>query len=156
MRASELVQFSADSLPTPAVGTGDDRAHFARTFINSTCLALLAIYQVATFFLILARLARALVGQRSLEVQGVSSSDRRHLFRGTGWMAVGVKLGVVETAVGFASGSFGLFFTRRLLRLLGRACLIIGTVRGCVRSSNGPASVCAETIATVSILLKTS
>lgn len=63
----------------------------------------------------------------------MSGSDRRYLFRGTGWIAVGVGLGGVETVLGFVGeGEFGLFFSRRLLRLLGRACLVIGVAKGWV------------------------
>ena len=71
-------------------------------------------------------------------------------------MAIGVILGAVETGVGFASGSFGLFFTRRLLRLLGRACLTIGIAKGCVYSSSRLANVTAQDVATGLIPSKTS
>lgn len=135
-RDLELVQFANGAPATPAVGTNDDKVIFARTFINSTSLALLVVYQAVTFFLAMTRLARALIGQRSMELEGVSGSDRRYLFRGTGWIAAGVALGGVETVLGFVSdGSFGLFFTRRLLRLLGRACLVIGVAKGYVHSN---------------------
>jgi hypothetical protein len=45
-------------------------------------------------------------------------------------MATGIKLGAIETVVGFAPAGFGGAITRRILRLLGRACLIVGIVKG--------------------------
>lgn len=53
-----------------------------------------------------------------------------HLFRGLGWIVAGMKLGAIETVIGFAHGGFGVAFTRRVLRLLAHACLIIGIVKG--------------------------
>lgn len=47
-------------------------------------------------------------------------------------MAAGIKLGAVESVIGFAAGDFGLTLTRRILRMLGRALLTIGIVKGYV------------------------
>lgn len=58
------------------------------------------------------------------------SYDANHLIRGTGWISGGVKLGAIETAVGFAQGGFSGAFTRRLIRLFGRLCLVIGLIKG--------------------------
>ncbi|TFY73095.1 hypothetical protein EWM64_g10917 [Hericium alpestre] len=114
--------------PVLAIGL-DDNSQNIRTFLNSLGLVLLTIYQAATFFIVLLRLTKAVLAQRNIEMH-VRQNEETHLFRGTGWIAIGVKLGFAETVVGFASGSFGLFFTRRLLRMLSRACLVIGVVRG--------------------------
>lgn len=58
------------------------------------------------------------------------SDDEVHLVNGLGWIAGGIKLGAIESVIGFVDASFGLAMTRRILRLLGRACLIIGVVKG--------------------------
>jgi hypothetical protein len=59
---------------------------------------------------------------------------QNHMFHGILYMALGAKLGAIETAVGFAGGGFGHILTRRILRLLGRALLIVGFLKGCVLS----------------------
>lgn len=58
------------------------------------------------------------------------TEDEVHLFNGLGWITVGIKLGAIESIIGFVDASFGLAMTRRILKLLGRACLIIGVVKG--------------------------
>ena len=72
---------------------------------------------------------RAFVNQRNIEANG-NMDNEAYLFRGTGWMAAGIKLGAIENVVGFVPGSFGVSLLRRLLRMLGRACLIIGVMKG--------------------------
>ncbi|THH17978.1 hypothetical protein EW146_g2926 [Bondarzewia mesenterica] len=124
-----LVQFSGSSGPEPAVGSNNQSAEFARTFFNSFALALMTLYQALTFSIVFIRLSKAFLGQRQIETSS-GTSKRSYLFRGVGWIAAGVKLGAVESVIGFAQGNFGIFFTRRMLRMLGRACLIIGVVRG--------------------------
>ena len=69
------------------------------------------------------------MAQRDLEA---ASSDEAYLFKGIGWMSVGLKLGAVETVIGFAQAGFGGVLTRRILRLLCRACLCIGILKGYV------------------------
>ncbi|KAA1472003.1 hypothetical protein DENSPDRAFT_838136 [Dentipellis sp. KUC8613] len=124
-----LVQFSAFAPPVPAIGNGDASMQSIRDFLNSLGLVLLTVYQVATFFIVIVRLAAAIVNQRSIEAQA-NEDNEAHLFRGTGWMALGIKFGAIESIIGFATGSFGIFFTRRFLRMISRACIIIGVVRG--------------------------
>ena len=79
------------------------------------------------FFLAFYQLLRVFIDQRRIET---SQSDEAHLIRGIGWVAGGLKLGAIETLLGFAPVGFGGAFTRRLLRLLARACLVIGIVKG--------------------------
>jgi hypothetical protein len=62
------------------------------------------------------------------------SWDANHLMRGTGWIAGGIKLGAIETVIGFAQGGFGGALTRRLLRLFSRLAIVIGLIRGSVIS----------------------
>ena len=54
------------------------------------------------------------------------------LFRGLGWLVVGAKISAIESAIGFATTSFGVILTRRVLRMIGRACIIIGVIKGFV------------------------
>ena len=58
------------------------------------------------------------------------TDDEVHLLNGLGWIAGGIKLGAVESIIGFVDASFGLAMTRRILKMIGRACLIIGVVKG--------------------------
>lgn len=49
--------------------------------------------------------------------------------RGISWIAVGAKLGVVETLLGFVDGGFPVVLVRRILRLLNRVCLVYGVLK---------------------------
>lgn len=53
-----------------------------------------------------------------------------HNLPGVGWLAAGMKMGAIESVIGFAGGSFGIVITRRIFRLLGRAFLCFGVVKG--------------------------
>lgn len=70
---------------------------------------------------------RAFLDQRRIET---TSSDDLHPLKGTGWITGGLKLGAIETVVGFAGGGFGGTLTRRILRMLARAFLCIGVSKG--------------------------
>jgi len=96
-------------------------------FFTSFTLALLIAYQATVFCLTFYRLIMALINQRHIES---TSRDSSHLIRGTGWIAGGLKLGAFETVVGFVQLGFGLTLSRRILRLLSRAFLIIGIIKG--------------------------
>ena len=50
--------------------------------------------------------------------------------RGTGWLAVGLKLGAIEAVVGFAGFAYAPSLTRRYLRTVGRTFMVAGV---CVR-----------------------
>ena len=50
--------------------------------------------------------------------------------RGIGWIATGLKLGAIESVAGFANAGFGGALTRKILRLVARAFLIIGVIKG--------------------------
>lgn len=109
------------------IGFRTDRDHDLWTFFTSITLSLFTIYQAINFCLAFFRLINALRGQRNLDA---SSSDEAYLFRGIGWISGGLKLGAIETVVGFAHTSFSGALIRRVLRLLARACLCIGVVKG--------------------------
>ncbi|KAF7342159.1 hypothetical protein MVEN_01803700 [Mycena venus] len=97
------------------------------TFLTSLTLALLTAFEAINFCFAFYRLIRAFVDQRRIET---TSSDSAHLIRGIGWISGGFKLGAIETVIGFAQGGFGGALTRRIIRFLARAFLIIGIVKG--------------------------
>lgn len=113
--------------PTVAIGFSSDADQNLWTFFTSLTLALLTAFQAINFCFAFFRVVKALLSQRNIET---TSSDRAHLFRGIAWIAGGLKLGAIETVVGFAQGSFGIALTRRILHFLSRACLCIGIVKG--------------------------
>lgn len=76
-------------------------------------------------------MVKAFVSQRRIEDAGAADHEAI-LFRGIGWMTLGTKLGAVETVIGFAEQGFATSIFRRILRLLSRACLTIGVVKGSV------------------------
>jgi hypothetical protein len=112
---------------TLVIGFRDDRDHLLWTFFTSLNLALFTCYQAIVWTQSFYRLILALIDQRRIEDE---NRDERHFFRGTGWISAGIKVGVVETAVGFANASFGLALLRRILRFVSRALIIIGLTRG--------------------------
>jgi len=104
---------------------------FGREFLRSTSLALLIIYQLITFLLFFMRLVSCILAQRDIEDRAAAEREGI-LFGGIGWLALGMKISAIEGATGFATMSFGLILTRRILRMVGRACIIIGIVKGFV------------------------
>ena len=113
------------------MGTQNDGAETARVFFYSLSLALMATYSVVTFLVFFVRLASSFVRQKEIEDKG-GMQEETYLFKGTGWLALGMALSAAEAFVGFAAGVFGIFLTRRILRMISRACVIIGVVKGCV------------------------
>lgn len=103
-------------------------------FFNSLTLVLLVIFQALNFLACFFRLFQAIQNHRRIQETG-NNDNEIHLFNGIGWMTAGIKLGVVESVIGFAAGDFGLTLTRRILRMLGRALLIVGIVKGYVHLS---------------------
>ncbi|KAF8895915.1 hypothetical protein CPB84DRAFT_1848245 [Gymnopilus junonius] len=97
------------------------------TFFTSLTLALFTVYQAIFFFFAFLRVIQVLLHQRRIEKEG---SDKMHFMNGIGWMSGGAKLGALEMVVGFAGGGFGVSLTRRILRLLSRACFTVGIVKG--------------------------
>jgi hypothetical protein len=110
-----------------AIGFSSDKNQAVWTFFSSLTIAILTAYQAINFCLTFYQLIRVFIDQRRIDA---SQSDEAHLFHGIGWIATGIKLGALESVVGFAPAGFGGAITRRILRMLGRACLIIGIVKG--------------------------
>jgi len=127
---------STGNIPSPvkgqtmiAIGFTGKNEESIWTFFTSLTLALLVVYQAAVFCLAFFRLVQALLHQRKIENKG---SDKAHFINGIGWISAAAKLGAVETVVGFGGGDFGIDMTRRILRMLSRACMCIGVVKGYV------------------------
>lgn len=108
----------------------------AQTILSSMTLVLLTAFQALNFCVAFFRLVKALSHQRTLDSTDKEKKElEAHLFRGLGWIVAGMKLGAIETVIGFANigganDGFGVAFTRRLLRFLAHACLVIGIVKG--------------------------
>lgn len=116
-----------DGLTFLGIGFSNSRDQTLWTFFTSLTLALFTAYQAINFSFVFFRVGKAFIHQRSIEM---TSSDEAHLFRGIGWIAGAYKLGAIETVIGFAQGGFGGALTRRILRFLSRAALVIGLVKG--------------------------
>ncbi|KAI0074591.1 hypothetical protein K474DRAFT_1518135 [Panus rudis PR-1116 ss-1] len=101
-----------------------------RYFLNALTLVLLVVFQALNFFTAFLRLVKAFINQRRIDSTANGGDNEVHLFNGLGWICAGIKLGAVESLIGFVQGGFGESLTRRILRMLGRACLIIGVVKG--------------------------
>ncbi|KAF9045529.1 hypothetical protein BJ165DRAFT_1477986 [Panaeolus papilionaceus] len=112
---------------TVVVGFASKREEELWTFFTSVTLAVLTLFQAIVFSITFFRLFQALGHQRRIEEK---KTDMAHLIKGAAWISAAVKLGAIETVVGFGGGGFGVALTRRILRLLSRACLCIGLVKG--------------------------
>lgn len=104
---------------------------------DSLTLAVLVVYQLLNFGLAANRLARAVRYRQDLALEEKSnhSEYKAQTFRGSPWLVVGMLLGALETILGFPGGGFAFAFVRRVLRMLGRACLIVGAFNGFVSLS---------------------
>jgi hypothetical protein len=109
------------------IGFINSRQETLWTFFSSVTLALLAGYQATVSFFTFLRLVHAILNKKRIET---SFMDAAHFLRGIPWLFAALKLGTIETVVGFAGGQFGVAFTRRMLRFLSRACLCIGLAEG--------------------------
>ncbi|PPR05932.1 hypothetical protein CVT24_006654 [Panaeolus cyanescens] len=112
---------------TIVVGFIGKREEELWTFFTAITLVLLTLFQAIVFSITFFRLFQALGHQRRIEDK---NADMAHLIKGAAWISAAAKLGAIETVVGFGGGGFGVSMTRRILRLLSRACLCIGLVKG--------------------------
>ncbi|KAH9931509.1 uncharacterized protein B0H18DRAFT_1102667 [Fomitopsis serialis] len=100
---------------------------------DSLTLVVLLIYQLLIFSLAAYRLARAFRYRQDLVTEKSDGSElKTQMFRGSPWLVAGMLLGTLETTLGFPGGGFALALIRRVLRMLSRACLIIGLFNGYV------------------------
>ncbi|KIM41461.1 hypothetical protein M413DRAFT_445461 [Hebeloma cylindrosporum] len=113
--------------PNIASGFTSNRDESLWVFFTSLTLALLTVFQATISCLTFFRLVRAISRQRHIETEG---SEKSYFINGTAWVCAAAKFGIVETIIGFAGGGFGIALTRRIMRMLSRACLCIGVVKG--------------------------
>ncbi|OAX42215.1 hypothetical protein K503DRAFT_387978 [Rhizopogon vinicolor AM-OR11-026] len=95
--------------------------------LSQLSLALYTIFQLLLFLLAFYRLVEAFLDRQRIQT---TVADEHHYFNGIGWITAGIKLGAIESIVGFATGSFAVPLSRRILRLIARSSLIIGVVKG--------------------------
>ncbi|KAJ4490452.1 hypothetical protein J3R30DRAFT_80993 [Lentinula aciculospora] len=112
---------------TVAVGFSDSQNKTLWTIFTDFDLGFITIYQALNFSFAFFRLTKAFLEQERIES---SDTDVALLLRGTGWVTLGIKLGAVESVIGFVTPQFGVVLARRIIRLLGRASLIIGLLKG--------------------------
>lgn len=114
-------------------------------FFGAAALALLALLQVLLFFLSFLRIARGLHDERRIVARArkVSAADdasfmsdrsreRVHRFKGLPYVALGLKLGAIESLVGLFAAGFAGAVSRRVIRLFSRGFLVVGVIKGCV------------------------
>ncbi|KAI0327520.1 hypothetical protein GY45DRAFT_1327525 [Cubamyces sp. BRFM 1775] len=99
-------------------------------FLSTVTLVLMTAFQAMNFCIAFYRLVMAISHRRSIETSENEKAMEAQFFRGLGWIVVGMKLGAIETVIGFAQGGFGIAFARRLLKFLAHACLVIGIMQG--------------------------
>jgi len=95
--------------------------------LSQSSLAIYATVQFLFFLLAFSRLLKAFLNQKRIEF---THSDEHHYFHGIAWINAGIILGLAETMTGFAPVSFGVVLTRRILRLVARATLMFGMLKG--------------------------
>ncbi|RXW19661.1 hypothetical protein EST38_g6192 [Candolleomyces aberdarensis] len=109
------------------IGFTTQRNFSVNAFFSSLSLALVTLFQATIFLITAFRLITAIFNQRRFENLG---QDASHMLNGIGWLAAGMKLGAIESVIGFAGGGFEIVLTRRFIRFLARACLSLGIVKG--------------------------
>lgn len=114
--------------PRPAIGFSLTSDRFLWTLLTSLSLGLFTAFQCIAWLLSLYRLILAFADQRRIEA---SNLDERRFFKGTGWISGGIKLGAVETVLGFIiDTTFGLVAARRVLRVCSRGLIVLGLSKG--------------------------
>ncbi|KZV92225.1 hypothetical protein EXIGLDRAFT_749778 [Exidia glandulosa HHB12029] len=94
--------------------------------LANTSLALVTAYQAIHFCLaFLHFFQKAYRGERMFSTS--SERDvRLQSMKGTGWLAIGLKIGAVETVLGFVGFTFTPTIVRRILRVVGRLFILVG------------------------------
>ncbi|TFK31840.1 hypothetical protein BDQ12DRAFT_739753 [Crucibulum laeve] len=121
------VRFGQGAPLTLSIGFASKKDETLWFFFTSLTLALFTVFQATIFCFAFYRLIQALISQRRIET---NATDAAHLFKGIGWINAAIKLGAIETVVGFAGGGFSIALTRRIIRFLARAFLCIGLAKG--------------------------
>ncbi|PFH48922.1 hypothetical protein AMATHDRAFT_64270 [Amanita thiersii Skay4041] len=111
----------------PEIGFQTSRDRDLWAFFTSLTLALFVAFQIINFCFAFCRLVQIWLEQRRAQSDSSINAPR---VGGVGWVNIGINLGVIETIVGFAHGSFGCAITRRIMRFTSRAFLCIGLIVG--------------------------
>ena len=109
-----------------AIGFASSGAETSWQFFTSVTLVLLIIYQAFTF-LITMYLLVSIWRERHLG-EKYYVGDRVPRVSGIVWISIGVKLGAIDSVLGFVNGGFPVVLTRRVLRLFSRCCIAFGSV----------------------------
>ncbi|KAJ2919668.1 hypothetical protein MD484_g682, partial [Candolleomyces efflorescens] len=109
------------------IGFTTQRNFSVNAFFSSLSLALVTLFQATIFLICAFRLITAIFNERRFKNLG---QDAKHMINGIGWLSAGMKLGAIESVIGFAGGGFDIVLTRRFIRFLARACLVLGIVKG--------------------------
>ena len=113
-------------------------------FFTSLTLALLILFQAIVFLIAFFRLIVAVLNQRKFQNKG---RDAYHLVKGVlhtlsasvftdfillgvAWLSAGLKLGAIETLVGFMGGSFEAVLARKIVHCISRVLLCVGIIKG--------------------------
>jgi len=123
-----LILFAGTLAGVNTVGFIDEKAQLLWSFFNMFSLALLALFEVVAFLLLLARLTKAIRQRRLKEL--ADGAGEVHHFRGIILMNLGMFLSLAETLIGFAHQSFTIGITRRGTKTAGRALITLGLLRG--------------------------
>jgi hypothetical protein len=110
-----------------AVGSSGSSQQQLWTVSTSLTLAFLTGFQIAVFGFAFFRLTKTIFSRRRIQFQ---HSNKAQSIKGIGWISGSLILGGIETVIGFALGGFRVVLTRRILRLLTRASLCIGVIKG--------------------------
>ena len=112
----------------PPVVTFSNNSQSLWLSLSRFSLTVYTIIQFLFFLLAFSRLCRAFLDQRRIEL---TRSDEHHYLHGIVWITTGIITGVIETIAGFVQVSFGVILARRILRLIARATLMFGLLKGC-------------------------
>jgi hypothetical protein len=110
-----------------AVGSSGSPEQQLWTISTSFTLAFLTSFQIAVFCFAFFRLSQTIFSRKRFQSQ---HNAKVQLIKGIGWISGSLMLGAIETVMGFAVGGFGVVLSRRILRLLTRASLCIGVIKG--------------------------
>ena len=128
-RSTGNIKIPTDNAPKTifAIGSSDSSIQHLWTLFTTLTLALLTCFQIIVFCFAFFRLMQVISSRRRIES---NHSAKAQLLKGIGWISGSLILGGTETVIGFVVGGFWVVLSRRILRLLTRAFLCIGVIKG--------------------------
>ncbi|THH04545.1 hypothetical protein EW145_g5446 [Phellinidium pouzarii] len=115
-----------------AIGFSSSSNQSLWQFFTSVTLVLLIVFQ-ATIFCFTIYLAIFIFRERRVRRSYVEDYNPP-TGKGIAWVSLGVKLGAIETVLGFVSDGVSVVLARRILRMFSRVCLAIGSLQ-CERAT---------------------